>query len=170
PGPPPRPARSGRGPGRGRSATPRRRRRGSSARAVAGSGAPVTRCLQLRQGDGALVLDVAERAERREVVLVGALPGAVVRLTPAQAIVGRARVGVERHGLVRPDAVGDEPVAPILDEGGLVLDRADEVRLYEGDEAAGVDEQLGELLRVELAALGQGRAPLDGEALEAGFD
>jgi hypothetical protein len=50
------------------------------------------------------------------------------------------------------------------------VDGADEVRLDEGDVAAGLDQQLRQGLGVEPAALGEHLAALDGEALEPGLD
>src|SRR6478736_8617690 len=87
--------------------------------------------LELREGSGALVLDVAESVELAEVMLVRALPGVRVRLTPESAIIGRTRIGVERHGIVGPDAVALQPFAPFRHEAGIVVGHGDQVRLDE---------------------------------------
>ena len=62
---------------------------------------------ELHQRQRTLFLNIAELVEAAQVVVVRALPGAIVGRAPAARVVGRAGIGKQRHGLVGPDAVLD---------------------------------------------------------------
>src|SRR5215213_7490325 len=55
------------------------------------------------------ILDVAEFAEAGQVVVDRALPGVIVGRAPAPQVVGRTGIRKQRHRLVGPDAIGDQP-------------------------------------------------------------
>src|SRR5689334_4321221 len=81
---------------------------------------------ELCEGGGALVLDVAEMVELLQVPFMRALPRLLVGLSPQAAIVGRTGIGIERHGFVRPHAVALKPLAPLCDQGLIVLHHLDQ--------------------------------------------
>src|SRR5512144_752216 len=84
---------------------------------------------QLRQRQRVIVLQVAEVQVHAKVVLVGTLPGVVVRLAPEPAIVRRPRIGEERHRLVRPHALFPQPRPPAVYLSLFVRRHADEIPL-----------------------------------------
>ena len=112
-----------------------------------------------------------KRVELREVMVVRPLPGLVVGLAPEAAVVGRARIGIERHRIVGPDAVAaaagraTRPPAP-------GRRRATAIRLActKGTRAPRMDQPLGEFVGGRAAVLVERGAALLGQALDAGLD
>src|SRR5512147_1445600 len=108
---------------------------------------------QLRQRQRVIVLQVAEVQVHAKVVLVGTLPGKVVRLAPEPAIVRRTGIGEERHRLVRPHALFAQPRPPMVDLRRLVRRHADEIPLNERNMALRLDQPLRQFFGGDSAAL-----------------
>ncbi len=110
------------------------------------------------------------RSNCREIVGMGPFPGLIVGLAPQPPVIGRTRIGVERHGVVGPDTAGPQTIAPFRHEPGVVARDFEEVRLDERHGPAGVDQPFGEVFGRHAAALVERCTALDGETLDAGFD
>ena len=101
---------------------------------------------------------------------MGPFPGRGVGLAPEPPIIGRTRVGVERHGVVGPHAAGPQTIAPFRHEPGVVARDLEEVGLDERHGPAGMDQPFGEIFGRHAAALVERRTALDRETLDPGFD
>src|SRR5438270_655423 len=103
-------------------------------------------------------------------MLVRPLPGVVVGLTPQPTIVGGAGIGIKRHGIVGPDAVTLQLLAPRFDRRGVVRSARDQVGLHERDTLPCADQALGQFTRGHPTILVECRSSLFRQALDASLD
>src|SRR4051812_8166166 len=110
-------------------------------------------------------------------MLVGALPGLVVRRAEGLLIERAAREREHGHGLAHPDIVLLEMLLPLPDVSLGVVLREDEIGLYPGNALSRVDEEIADAIGghaatfVELIATGVGDgldAALHADAVRAG--
>ena len=133
-------------------------------------GAHAARALELGERSRPVVLNVAEVVELAQIVPVRPFPGLIIRGAPQLAVVRRAGIGEQGHGVVGPDPIGPHLFAPALDREGIVGGRLDQVGLHERYVLLGEDQPLGQLGGVDPAVLVEGVAPLWRQAFDPGFD
>ena len=63
-----------------------------------------------------------------QIVLMCSLPGVVIELAAFELVLGRARIGKQWHGLVRPNAMAGQLGAPASDPVAIVA-HADQIGL-----------------------------------------
>ena len=123
-----------------------------------------------RERQGPLLLDVAERVEGLEIALMRPLPGRLVGRAEPRVVVGRAGIGEQRHGIVGPDTLAAQAIAPVVEQVLIVVRDLEQVGLDERHVAFGEDQAIGQLLGAQATALIERCAALLGDALDARFD